>query len=87
MSRYQPATQPTFYFIGGDDGEELDHAGLPRLGASPRPEGRGPERYRFFRFMPIRRPTREAVSFIKSTRCRSGALVTTHKIDLFNAAT
>ncbi len=85
MSRYQPATQPTFYFIGVTTAKSsimrvfpawADYLGLKDavLKGIDFPLHADPEAYR------------EAVSFIKNDPLSLGALVTTHKIDLFNAA-
>ncbi|MBE2278648.1 MAG: shikimate dehydrogenase [Rhodobacteraceae bacterium] len=85
MSRYQPATQPTFYFIGVTTAKSsimrvfpawAEYLGLKDavLKGIDFPLHADPEAYR------------EAVSFIKNDPLSLGALVTTHKIDLFNAA-
>ncbi|GIO14107.1 hypothetical protein J19TS2_36620 [Cohnella xylanilytica] len=82
---YEPNDRPTFYFIGVTTGsssimklfplwaEELGLAGA-RIKGMDLPIHADPERYR------------EAVSFIKNDPNALGALVTTHKIDLFRAA-
>ena len=81
---FQPATRPTMYFIGVTTSRSSINAVFPRwaerlqLGTC---ELRGidfplhdrPERYR------------AAVAFIKEDPLSLGALVTTHKIDLFAA--
>ncbi|TIP14974.1 shikimate dehydrogenase [Mesorhizobium sp.] len=83
--RYRPATQPTFYFIGVTTTSSsimrvfpawARHLGLKDavLKGIDFPLHADPEAYR------------EVVSFIKSDPLSLGALVTTHKIDLFNAA-
>ncbi|MDW9809374.1 shikimate dehydrogenase [Sinorhizobium meliloti] len=85
MNRYQPAIQPTFYFIGVTTAKSsimrvfpawARHLGLKDavLKGIDFPLHADPAAYR------------EAVSFIKSDPLSLGALVTTHKIDLFNAA-
>jgi shikimate 5-dehydrogenase len=85
MSRYQPATQPTFYFIGVTTAKSsimrvfpawARHLGLKDavLKGIDFPLHAEPNAYR------------EAVAFIKNDPLSLGALVTTHKIDLFNAA-
>ncbi|RWP66729.1 shikimate dehydrogenase [Mesorhizobium sp.] len=90
MSRYRRATQPTFYFIGVTTTSSsimrvfpawARHLGLKEavlkdavLRGIDFPLHADPEAYR------------EVVSFIKSDPQSLGALVTTHKIDLFNAA-
>lgn len=84
MSRYQPATKPTLYFIGVTTAkssimkvfpawaEELGLGDVQILGMDF-PLHADPESYR------------EAVAFIRDDPLSLGALVTTHKIDLFNA--
>jgi shikimate 5-dehydrogenase len=85
MSRYQPATRPTFYFIGVTTAKSsimrvfpawARHLGLNDavLKGIDFPLHADPAAYR------------EAVAFIKTDPLSLGALVTTHKIDLFNAA-
>ena len=81
---YAPATQPTFYFIGVTTGKSsimrvfpawAKHLGL--IGAAIK----GMD-------FPVHAESsayREAVQFIKSDPLSLGALVTTHKIDLFKA--
>lgn len=84
MSRYQPATKPTLYFIGVTTAKssimtvfpawaaELGLGDVQILGMDF-PLHADPESYR------------EAVAFIRDDPMSLGALVTTHKIDLFNA--
>ena len=84
MSRYTPATRPTLYFIGVTTGkssimkvfpawaEELGLGDVQIVGMDF-PLHADPEAYR------------EAVAFICDDPRSLGALVTTHKIDLFNA--
>lgn len=84
MSRYTPATRPTLYFIGVTTGkssimkvfpawaEELGLGDVQIVGMDF-PLHADPEAYR------------EAVAFIRDAPRSLGALVTTHKIDLFNA--
>lgn len=81
---YQAATKPTFYFIGVTTGQSsimkvfpewADHLGLGDVAIRgvdfiPHDE---PERYR------------ELVAFLKSDPLSLGALVTTHKLDLYKA--
>jgi len=84
MSRYQPADRPTLYFIGVTTASSSIMKVFPawadmlRLGdvtikGIDFPPGASAEEYR------------EAVRFIKQDPLSYGALVTTHKIDLFNA--
>ncbi len=84
MNNYIPATQPTIYFIGVTTGSSsimkvfpkwakalhLDDAVIKGMDFQTHSD---PESYR------------EAVTFIKSDPLSLGALVTTHKIDLFNS--
>ena len=82
---YQPATQPTFYFIGVTTAKSsimrvfpawARHLGLKDavIKGMDFPLHADPQAYR------------EAVSFIKEDPLSLGALVTTHKLDLFKAA-
>jgi shikimate 5-dehydrogenase len=82
---YQPAKQPTLYFIGVTTGKSSIMRVFPAwaryLGLTDAaisgidfPLHADPEAYR------------DAVSFIKSDPLSLGALVTTHKLDLFKAA-
>lgn len=81
---YSPATQPTFYFIGVTTGQSsimrvfpawVDHLGLRGavIKGMDFPLHAEPSAYR------------AAVQFIKADPLSLGALVTTHKIDLFKA--
>lgn len=84
MSKYQPATQPTLYFIGVTTGKSsimkvfpawaeylgLKNAVIKGIDFKLHDD---PEAYR------------EAVEFIRNDPLSMGALVTTHKIDLFHA--
>lgn len=81
---YEPATSPTFYFIGVTTAKSsimkvfpkwAEHLGLGDVmmcGVDFAPHDR-PERYQ------------EMVAFLKSDALSLGALVTTHKLDLFDA--
>ncbi|MCB1497367.1 MAG: shikimate dehydrogenase [Bauldia sp.] len=82
---YQPATQPTFYFIGVTTAKSsimrvfpawARHLGLKDavIRGMDFPLHADPQAYR------------DAVSFIKDDPLSLGALVTTHKLDLFKAA-
>jgi shikimate 5-dehydrogenase len=84
VTRYDPASQPTFYFIGVTTGKSsimkvfpawADYLGLKEtvIKGIDFPLHAEPEAYR------------EAVRFIKNDPCSLGALVTTHKLDLFKA--
>lgn len=81
---YEPATKPTFYFIGVTTGKSsimkvfpqwADHLGL------------GDVAMRGVDFVPHDTPERyrEMVAFLKSDPHSLGALVTTHKLDLYDA--
>lgn len=84
MCKYEKATQPTIYFIGVTTGSssimkvfprwakalELKDAVIKGIDFKPHSD---PQAYR------------EAVSFIKEDPLSLGALVTTHKIDLYNS--
>lgn len=82
---YTPAERPTFYFIGVTTGQSSIMRVFPEwarylelgdceIRGIDFPVGAGPEAYR------------AAVRFIRDDPLSLGALVTTHKIDLFNAA-
>lgn len=84
MTDYVPATRPTLYFIGVTTGKSsimkvfpawAKHLGLEGavIKGIDFPLHADPEAYR------------KAVAFIRDDRLSLGALVTTHKIDLFNA--
>jgi shikimate 5-dehydrogenase len=84
MSSYQPATQPTLYFIGVTTTKSsimrvfpawAKHLGLENavIKGIDFPVHADPAAYR------------EAVAFIKADPLSMGALVTTHKIDLYKA--
>jgi len=84
MTDYVPATQPTLYFIGVTTAKSsimsvfpawADYLGLENavIRGIDFPLHAAPDAYR------------EAVAFIRDDPMSLGALVTTHKIDLFNA--
>ncbi|MEM8552845.1 MAG: shikimate dehydrogenase, partial [Pseudomonadota bacterium] len=84
MTRYQPATQPTIYFIGVTTGQSsimrvfpawAKHFGLKDavIRGIDFPIRADPEAYR------------EAARFIREDPLSMGALVTTHKIDFYQA--
>jgi shikimate 5-dehydrogenase len=83
-NEYRPATEPTIYFIGVTTGKSSIMKVFPawarELGISPVIKG--------FDFPPNDRPEhyRGAVAFIKNDPFSLGALVTTHKLNLFKAA-
>ena len=81
---YSPATRPTFYFIGVTTGQSsimkvfpawAEYLGLGdvEIKGIDFPAHDMPENYR------------EAVNFLKNDPLSLGALVTTHKLDLFQA--
>jgi shikimate 5-dehydrogenase len=82
---YQPATQPTLYFIGVTTGKSSIMRVFP---AWARYLGLKDALIRGIDFPLHAEPEayREAVSFIKRDPLSLGALVTTHKLDLFKAA-
>ncbi len=84
MSRYQPAEKLTFYFIGVTTGKSSIMKVFP---AWARELGLGDAEIRGIDFPLHAEPAayREAVEFIRDDPLSLGALVTTHKIDLFNA--
>ena len=82
---YSPATRPTFYFIGVTTGQssimkvfpvwaEYLDLGVVEIKGIDFPVQDKPENYR------------EAVNFLKNDPLSLGALVTTHKLDLFQAS-
>lgn len=82
---YEPAQQPTIYFIGVSTAKSSIMRVFP---AWARYLGLKDVAIKGFDFPLHADPVsyRELVSFIKSDPFSTGALVTTHKIDLFNAA-
>lgn len=82
MLNVQPATRPTIYFIGVTTGKSSIMRVFPKwaeaLGLDAEIKG--------IDFKPhSQEDYREAVEFIKKDPLSLGALVTTHKIDLYNA--
>jgi len=84
VSKYQPATQPTLYFIGVTTGKSsimkvfpawAEYLGLKDAAI------KGID----FKLHDDAAAYREAVEFIRDDPLSTGALVTTHKIDLFHA--
>lgn len=82
---YPPASRPTFYFIGVTTGKSSIMRVFP---AWARHLGLGDAVIQGMDFPLHADPAayREAVAFIKADPLSLGALVTTHKIDLFRAA-
>jgi shikimate 5-dehydrogenase len=81
---YAPATRPTFYFIGVTTAKSSIMRVFPEWA---RHLGLGEVEMRGIDFVPHDRPERyrEAVAFLKADPLSLGALVTTHKLDLFAA--
>lgn len=81
---YQPATRPTFYFIGVTTAKSSIMKVFPEWA---RHLGLGDVEMKGIDFVPHDEPGRyrEAVAFLKSDPLSLGALVTTHKLDLFAA--
>lgn len=81
---YEPCTKPTLHFIGVTTGQSSIMKVFP---AWARHLGLGDAAIRGIDFAPHSDPAayREAVSFIRDDPLSLGALVTTHKIDLFHA--
>lgn len=84
MNNYQPATQPTIYFIGVTTGKSSIMKVYPKWAKILSLENTVIKGIDF----PLHAPAeeyRKAVEFIKQDPLSMGALVTTHKIDLFNS--
>lgn len=81
---YRPAAKPTIYFIGVTTGRSVIMKIFPRWAEYL---GLGETEIKGIDFPPHAEPGayREAVEFIKKDPLSAGALVTTHKIDLFNS--
>jgi shikimate 5-dehydrogenase len=85
MAKYQPATQPTMYFIGVTTGSSSIMKVFPEWAKAL---GRKETVLRGIDMAIHADPQEyvEVVKFIKEDPLSIGALVTTHKIDLYNAA-
>lgn len=83
MSKYEKATKPTIYFIGVTTGSSSIMKVFPRWAKAL---GLKDAVIKGIDFKPHSDPEdyREAVAFIKEDPLSLGALVTTHKIDLYN---
>ena len=83
MNNYIPATQPTIYFIGVTTGSSSIMKVFPKWAKAL---GLHDAVIKGIDFAPhsSAEEYREAVNFIKNDPLSMGALVTTHKIDLFN---
>ncbi len=84
MGKYEKATQPTFYFIGVTTGSSSIMKVFPKWA---RVLGLKDAVIKGIDFKPHSpaEEYREAVQFLKEDELSLGALVTTHKIDLYNA--
>jgi shikimate 5-dehydrogenase len=84
MMRYQPTARPTLHFIGVTTGQSSIMRVFPAWADALGLEGAAMNGIDF----PLHAPPdayREAVAFIKADEHSMGALVTTHKIDLYEA--
>lgn len=81
---YEPASKPTFYFVGVTTGKSSIMKVFPRWAEHL---GLGDVAMRGVDFVPHDTPERyrEMVAFLKSDPLSLGALVTTHKLDLYDA--
>lgn len=81
---YQPATKPTFYFIGVTTGKSSIMKVFPKWAEHL---GLGDVAMRGVDFVPhdTLERYRDMVAFLKDDPLSLGALVTTHKLDLFDA--
>jgi len=81
---YQPATRPTFYFIGVTTAKSSIMKVFPEWAGHL---GLGDVAIQGIDFVPHDEPERyrEAVAFLRDDPLSLGALVTTHKLDLFAA--
>ena len=84
MSRYQPATRPTLYFIGVTTGKSSIMKVFPAWAEYLGLTGAAIKGIDF-KLHDDPAAYREAVEFIRDDPLSMGALVTTHKIDLFHA--
>lgn len=84
MGKYEKATQPTIYFIGVTTGKSSIMKVFPKWAQAL---GLKDAVIKGIDFQPHSDPEayREAVTFIKEDPLSYGALVTTHKIDLYNS--
>ncbi len=84
MNNYEPAAAPAFYFIGVTTSKSSIMNVFPKWAEALNLKAH----IKGFDFVPHApaKEYREVVSFIKNDPNSLGALVTTHKIDLYNAA-
>ncbi|MGI6017807.1 MAG: shikimate dehydrogenase family protein [Marvinbryantia sp.] len=84
MKKYEKATQPTFYFIGVTTGNSSIMKVFPKWAEALGLKDAVIKGIDFKPHSPAEE-YREAVQFLKEDELSLGALVTTHKIDLYNA--
>lgn len=84
MKKYEKATQPTFYFIGVTTGSSSIMKVFPKWAEALGLKDAVIKGIDFQPHSPAEE-YREAVQFLKEDELSLGALVTTHKIDLYNA--
>ena len=84
MNNYEPATQPTIYFIGVTTSHSSIMKVFPKWADALGLENAVIKGIDFAPHSPAE-DYREAVEFIKNDPLSLGALVTTHKIDLYNS--
>lgn len=84
MGKYEKATQPTFYFIGVTTGSSSIMKVFPKWAEALGLKDAVIKGIDFKPHSPAEE-YREAVQFLKEDELSLGALVTTHKIDLYNA--
>lgn len=84
MGKYEKATQPTFYFIGVTTGSSSIMKVFPKWARALGLKDAVIKGIDFKPHSPAEE-YREAVQFLKEDELSLGALVTTHKIDLYNA--
>ena len=84
MNHYEPATTPTIYFIGVTTSQSSIMTVFPKWAKALCLDNAVIKGIDFGLHAPAEE-YREAVKFIKSDPLSLGALVTTHKIDLFQA--
>lgn len=84
MKKYEKATQPTFYFIGVTTGSSSIMKVFPKWAEALGLKDAVIKGIDFQPHSPAEE-YRKAVQFLKEDELSLGALVTTHKIDLYNA--
>ena len=86
MLKLEKATQPTMYFIGVTTGKSSIMKVFPEWAEALGLKRHRYEGDRYRRSTMSRKFTARWWNSSKTIRCPMGALVTTHKIDLYNAA-